>query len=335
VDPGDSLTEGWRAAMQFCTRCGRPRDEGASFCVGCGNPFPGAPVVPPARPVQGPPVQGPPVQGPPSREPPPSGSLGWGPGPRESPPPYAAGQVSGDLWRPAGTTPPPGPPTEPPHGLDAILVDRPPAGAPAGPGEYRRPPGRPPWVLIALLLVVVVAGGGAAAVLLARGHGARPSSQATPSKPPATPTRTFGSPSASGPPGQGQVGVAAGVAGDTQTPQVVALLDRYFSAINSLDYQGFFRLLSPAEQQQTSQSQFDRGFASTKDSGETLQALSATPGGGVTATLTFTSHQNPADSINGHESCTDWRISLYLQPSGNGYLLGKPPPTYKAAYSAC
>jgi hypothetical protein len=212
-------------------------------------------------------------------------------------------------------------------------------GAPPGPGQSGRPSRRPPWVLIALLIIVLAGGVGAAAVLLSGGHGHSPSSQATPSNRPssaaATPTHTASSPPASSTPGQGKVGVAASVTGDAQTPQVVALLDRYFNAINTHNYPGYFGLLTTQQQQQISQSQFDKGFASTKDSSETLQTLSAASGGDVTVTVTFTSHQDPADSINGHESCTNWHITMYLQRSGGSYLIGKPPSGYKASYSAC
>ena len=152
----------------------------------------------------------------------------------------------------------------------------------------------------------------------------------------ADPTQSVSAtPSPSHTPGQGQVGVAASLAGNHQTPQVVALLDSYFGAINTRNYQGYYALLNPEQQRQTSPSQFSNGFASTKDSGETLTGLSAGPGGTTVATVAFTSHQKPANSVNGHESCTRWQISLYLQRSGNSYLIGKPPSGYHASYGAC
>jgi hypothetical protein len=212
-----------------------------------------------------------------------------------------------------------------------------------GPGGGERPRRRPPWVLIALLVVVVLGGGGTAAAFVLSGHhSAKPSAAATPtSQPthtsaPATPTQSVSAtPSASNTPGHGQVGVAASLAGNSQTPQIVTLLDSYFGAINTRNYQGYYTLLSPQVQQQTSQSQFSKGFASTKDSSETLTGLSSGAGGTTVAVVTFTSHQKPANSVNGHESCTRWQISLYLQRSGNSYLIEKPPSSYHASYAAC
>ena len=47
------------------------------------------------------------------------------------------------------------------------------------------------------------------------------------------------------------------------------------------------------------------------------------------------SHQKPTASVNGSESCTDWRISLYLEQGTSGYIIGKPPSGYHAKYAAC
>jgi len=218
-----------------------------------------------------------------------------------------------------------------------------PAETLTGPGGGERPRRRPPWILIALLIVVVLGGGATAAAFALSGHhAAKPSAAATPTKQPthssapATPTvSASATPSPTNTPGKGRVGVAASLAGNPQTPQIVALLDSYFGAINTRNYQGYYALLNPQVQRQTSQAQFSKGFASTKDSGETLTGISAGPGGTTVATVTFTSHQNPANSVNGHESCTRWQISLYLQRSGNSYLIGKPSSSYHASYAAC
>src|SRR5579875_2185258 len=341
--------------MQYCTRCGRPRDEGAGFCVVCGSQFPDAPVTPRSEPVtpaeatnptgpipvipppgfqgppgfqdppgfQGPPPQGPPPQGPPMYGPPPQGPPpAWGPGPRDES-------------------------TLPPYGLDALMGSGQPAetlagpGGPAGPGGNGRPPRRSGWLLLTIMIIVVLAGGGtAAAFVLSSNHSAKPQASQTtsppPARPPPTPTQSPStSPSPTSSPGQGQVAEAASVAGNPQTPRIGALLDSYFSAINTRNYPAYYALLSPQERQLTSQSQFSKGFATTKDRKETLQALSAGPGGTTVASVTFTSHQNPANSVDGHQSCTHWHISLYLEQSGNSYVIGKPPSSYHAGYAAC
>jgi len=41
--------------------------------------------------------------------------------------------------------------------------------------------------------------------------------------------------------------------------------------------------------------------------------------------VTFTSHQNPAQSYT-HTACTAWTQRLYLVTSGTSYLIGQPPP---------
>jgi hypothetical protein len=354
--------------MQFCTRCGRPRDEGADFCVVCGNQFPGEQTAPeaettppgwgPAPPEPLPPAEPGWGSAPPGPVPP--AEPGWGPAPPEPLPsePLPPGSVRPGSVRPGpppGAPPPPGTPTwgpgfppggpapppddyaARPYGLDDMLSGG--AETLTGPGGGERPRRRPPWVLIALLIVVVLGGGGTAAAFVLSGHhAAKPSAAATPtqqpthSSAPATPSAT---PSATSTPGKGRVKVASSLAGNPQAPQIVALLDSYFAAINARNYQGYYALLNPQVQQQTSQSQFSKGFASTKDSRETLTGISAGPGGATVAAVTFTSHQSPANSVNGHESCTTWHISLYLQRSGNSYLIGKPPSSYRASYAAC
>jgi hypothetical protein len=265
----------------------------------------------------------PPMQGPPPGQP------GWGPG-----------------VPPGGTRPiwgPGAPAGRAPHGLDAIMGTGAPTETLAGPGGDSAPRRRPPWVLLTVLLILLLASGGTAAALVLTGHHGAKHPQAggttkpppPPSSTPATPTQTptTASPSPTSTPGLVQV--APGVAGNPQTPRIAAMLSQYFKAINSRDYFGYYALLSPQQQQQTSQSQFDNGFATTRDGGATLQSLSPGPGGTTVATVTFTSHQNPADSVDRHESCTRWRISLYLQHAGNGYVISKPPPTYRASYAPC
>lgn len=404
--------------MQFCTTCGRPRDEGASFCVGCGNPFPDAPAGapqdaeqtgptpaapggrdgeptepgphtgpgwgPPAQeppqvqpflapltqdpPPGDPPLQGPPgdpgFQGPPHdpgfqglppgdpgfqgprpgptiQEPLAPGAPGWGPGIPDggAPPRYGLDDLMGGPGGPGGPLTGPGGPGGPGGPLTG------PGGETlTGPGGDGGPRRSSPWIALAVLLVIALAGGGvAAAVVLASHHGGKHPQASRSTSPPAppsssapptpTPTPTTASPSPTNTPGL--IREAPGVVGNPQTPAIAAMLYLYFNAINHHNFSGYYSLLDPQEQQLTSQSQFNKGFATTRDSGETLQSLSPGPGGTTMASVTFTSHQNPANSVNGHESCTRWRIALYLHHTGNGYLIGKPPPSYRASFGAC
>jgi hypothetical protein len=130
------------------------------------------------------------------------------------------------------------------------------------------------------------------------------------------------------------VQVAPGVASDPAEPQVEAYLNRYFSAINTRNYSAYQSLLDAREQQGNSRSTFDSGFATTKDSNEVLTGIEDTGGGSRTANVSFTSHQSPANSVDG-SACDNWRISLYLVPQGNSYVMTAAPAGYHAAYTDC
>jgi len=113
--------------------------------------------------------------------------------------------------------------------------------------------------------------------------------------------------------------------------QIAALLDSYFDAVNRHRYGGYSRLFEP--QHRLTAGQFRTGYQSTHDSDAVLAGLIARAHG-LTATVTFQSHQTPAASPN-HARCTDWRITLYLRRAGGAYLIGPPPAGYRASYHAC
>jgi hypothetical protein len=129
------------------------------------------------------------------------------------------------------------------------------------------------------------------------------------------------------------VAVSAAAAGNGAAPQVTAFLNSYFTAINAHDYQAYDSLLDQ-QLQPYPQSSFDAGYGSTTDSDETLTSITDTSSGGEAASVTFTSHQQPADSPD-NSSCDQWSITLFLVPNGSGYLDGKAPSTYHASYQAC
>ena len=60
----------------------------------------------------------------------------------------------------------------------------------------------------------------------------------------------------------------------------------------------------------------------------TLTRLASNGGGGLIATVTFTSHQSPAQSVD-HSACNAWTLNLYLVPQGTGYLIGPAPSGYQ------
>jgi hypothetical protein len=131
----------------------------------------------------------------------------------------------------------------------------------------------------------------------------------------------------------GIVTVSAAAADSPAAAAVTALLGRYFTAINSRDYAAYESLLDGQVRQQVSASRFASGYATTKDSAATVTGISGTADG-LAAAVTFTSHQQPADSPSG-SSCTAWTITLYLVRSGGGYLIGTPAPGYQASYRSC
>lgn len=117
-------------------------------------------------------------------------------------------------------------------------------------------------------------------------------------------------------------------------PAVAAFLDKYFTAINSHDYTAYSSLLDAREQSVNTPSSFNTGYGSTTDSVEALTGITGTSAGGEAATVSFTSHQSPAESPT-KTSCTSWNITLYLQPNGGSYLIGPAPAGYHASYQAC
>jgi hypothetical protein len=209
-------------------------------------------------------------------------------------------------------------------------------------------------LFIVLAVVVVLAAGGGAyalATTLGKHPSAQPSttptvSASTPavSSPPAATTRPASptpdasastSPSTSPTPSPtlSLVAVSPGIS-SAAVPAVELLLSRHFQGINRRDYAEYVSGLTPQERADQPQSNFDSGYATTTDSGMTLTSLSST-GSGLAATVTFTSRQAPADSVD-NSACNTWTITYYLVPDGTGYLIGPAPSgAPKPTYSDC
>lgn len=322
--------------MSLCATCGRPRNETAPFCAGCGTRFadaadaaepagagvtrwdtrveiPGG-LAQSASPPAGPPTVVPPVPAPPTVVPP-------APVPPTVVPPVPAPP---NPWSRPGPVPP-------------------------GPAAFGPPPPSPrrgrAGLGVALVIVAVLAvGGGAFALvsaLTAHKNGTQAGDQSTntaPAQPAASGASATSAASstaaASAGSAGGTVAVAPAAAGDPAAPQVRALLKRYFTAINDHDYAAYSALLDARMRQQNPQSDFATGYATTHDSAETLTSISDAGGGELAATVSFTSHQSPADSID-NSPCTAWTITLYLRPQGSGYLIGTPPPGYHPTHQNC
>ena len=226
------------------------------------------------------------------------------------------------------------------------LATHPQMGFPSGdsrthpaPPERRRPIAM--WLPLAALVAVL---GGLASWYLPGQHSTRTSASARSSsgaEPPADggqPRAISGSPVASTPSpvviGSTAVALSPGVSGQAEAGSVARFLTQYFAAINDHDYQAYISLFEPAGQQNGSAEKFRSGYRTTTDSDETLVALSALANGKLAASLTFDSHQDPADSATG-TACTTWGITLYLVPAGTSYLIGHPPASYHASAQPC
>lgn len=131
------------------------------------------------------------------------------------------------------------------------------------------------------------------------------------------------------------VSVSSAAALEPDATSVANFLGQYFTAINAHDYQSYVSLLNPQMQQDMTDQQFESGYQSTVDSDETLNGISAAADGDTVVAVTFTSHQNPAASVDQQEACTDWKIWLFLEQSGAGYLIDSPPSDYHASHAAC
>ena len=190
------------------------------------------------------------------------------------------------------------------------------------------------------MIVLLAAGGGAYALVASHSHGAV---AAPPTQGASTTTQSASTAPTTAPPASASasvstnsgatVAVAPAAASNAAAPQVTAFLNSYFTAINEHNYQAYDSLLSQ-QLQPYPQSSFEAGYGTTTDSGETLTSITDTGSGGEAAAVTFTSHQQPADSPD-NSACDNWSITLFLVPNGSGYLEGPAPSGYHASYQAC
>jgi hypothetical protein len=204
----------------------------------------------------------------------------------------------------------------------------------------RLPGGRAAAAAIAAMAVTL------SALLAWQLTGPRPGAAPAPAVPPRSPASTVndGTPSGASPASTFAPAasddptrpVPAGQSAGQQasTGQVVAFLGTYFAAINHRDYQAYISLFDDPARPFRNEQQFLSGYQTTTDSDPTLVALAPASTGEWAATVTFISHQSPADSAT-HSSCTSWDITLYLEPRGNSYLIELPPAGYQPSRVAC
>jgi len=208
------------------------------------------------------------------------------------------------------------------------------------PGARRRLLALPVAVLI-IVVAAAAAGAGTWYALrqapAARGpavlHSSTPASPGTPTGPatPAGPGPATGPGPASAPPA-GLALLAPAAALYPGAGAIEAVINRYFQAINGRDYAAYQATQSPGNAMTASQ--FQAGFASTRDSDVLITGITTMPGGQPAADVTFTSRQQPQDGPEG-ESCTNWHVTMYFDGTAGTYTIGAPPNGYKAAYQAC
>jgi hypothetical protein len=213
----------------------------------------------------------------------------------------------------------------------------------AEPPAYQTRPRRPPggWATVAVIAVMAVS---LSALLAWHLTSPRPDAAPAPPRPPAStgnnetppsalPTTSTFAPAASDGPIR-PVPASQSAAQQASAGQVAAFLGTYFAAINHRDYQAYISLFDDPARPFRNEQQFLSGFRTTTDSDPTLVALTPTSTDEWAATVTFISHQNPADSAI-HSLCTSWDITLYLEPRGNSYLIELPPAGYQPSRVAC
>lgn len=162
-----------------------------------------------------------------------------------------------------------------------------------------------------------------------------PSASSSPVTPSPVPSPSTAAPTPSATAPSNTVTLSPNAAADPQSQSVVTFLGQYFTAINGHDFLGYRNLLGAQLRAAMTRQKFNTGYRSTVDFGERLRRISSDASGDTVATITFTSHQNPADSVNGRQSCTRWRISLFLQTAADGYVIEQAPAGYHSSYSAC
>jgi hypothetical protein len=193
-------------------------------------------------------------------------------------------------------------------------------------------------VPVATLVIVVAAAAAGAGTWFAIGQASAtgPLVAATSSAPAvvssSAPASSSAGGSASPPAPPGLVSLAPAAALYPGASAIEGVINRYFQAINGRDYAAYQATQSPGYAMTASQ--FQTGFESTRDSDVLITGISSGPDGRPAVNVTFTSRQQPNDGPEG-ESCTNWRVMMFLDGSAGAYTIGAPLNGYKAAYQAC
>ncbi|MGH4023048.1 MAG: hypothetical protein ACRDRV_00510 [Pseudonocardiaceae bacterium] len=114
-------------------------------------------------------------------------------------------------------------------------------------------------------------------------------------------------------PGPRTVTLLAGVRAHPAADEVRALLQEYFDAINTGDYEQWSGTVTAERVQKTGRRAWTAQYRSTLDGSIVVYRLEARPGGGLVALLSFTSAQDPVDAPPDMPlPCLRWRVSYPL-----------------------
>jgi len=133
--------------------------------------------------------------------------------------------------------------------------------------------------------------------------------------------------------GNASVAVAAEAAENPSSRAVVALLTKYFAAINQRDYAAYRQLHTRTGRAKMSKTEFLNGFRSTHDDQVLLRELGTAEDGRLLAMVDFVSSQDASDGPNG-QTCTQWIVGKFLEKEGKNLRIGKSLSGY-STYTAC
>jgi zinc-ribbon domain len=193
------------------------------------------------------------------------------------------------------------------------------------PPERRRRRGAGIAVVAGLVLLAAAAGSYAAFRITDSGGDSPPAAGGTPSPSARSPAGTSDptGPATSGPapPGSspGLVVAAPALAERPETAEVVALLERYFTAINDKDYTAYRDSLVGGPQRKTEE-EFRTDFRSTQDREVRLLGLRPAGERALAASISFVSTQDPELAPDGMSACLRWSASFPLVRGEDGVL---------------
>jgi hypothetical protein len=283
-----------------CGICGTEGRAGETYCALCGTAFVQSPRtarverprrVEPQRPVE--PQRA--VEAP-AR---PLGSPGPVDGPRPTQPP--------------ATSSVPGLPTVTPNGKRRVSAG---------------------WIVA--LIVVIAAAAGGLAIALSRGSpqasppvGTSPgqatistitSTAPTPTAPLSTAiTSTTGNPVRKSPSDISFTSPTVGA--NPEASAVSSTFETYVGGIDARNFAHAYGAYSPSYRANVPLSAFIKGDGTSRISFMTIDRIVLNPDGSLTADVTFTSHQAPADGPVPGQTCTNWDLAYHLVPSPAGDFL--------------